>query len=77
MFAEGVLRNTVIECVLCKAFFAGYESESIPRNYHAQMTRLRTDTAIALRNGDDCRRQHFEPDPSAMTPTFMFNHRSS
>ncbi len=72
-----MLRGAGIELVRGQALLAGLKRESVPWDLQSKITRLRTDTAIALRNGDDCRRQHVEPDPSAMTPTLMFNHRLS
>ncbi len=53
--AEKMLRNTRIERVLSQAFLAGLKREAVPWNYQSEIPRLRTDTAIALRDGDDFR----------------------
>ena len=66
-----MLRGAGIEFVFRQAFPAGFKREPVPWDYHPEITRFRTDTAIAFRY-DECRRcNDFEPDPSAVTTALM------
>jgi hypothetical protein len=72
--AEQMFGGARVEAVSRERFLTREQLESASRHEQMSVARLRTNRAIAVRDGEPRRRFDLEPDAAAVTPTSMRNH---